>query len=124
VDGMPAVRARGITKSFGDVVALDGVDLDVAPGQVHGLVGPNGAGKTTLLGLTLGLAVADRGTSLHLVPHARLDTALPRRPDDLRPGAGPGRLPSRVGPELSRPDRDPARRPATQRRAVAPGVRA
>ena len=57
-----AVRARGITKCFGDVVALDGVDLDVAPGRIHGLVGPNGAGKTTLLGLLLGLAVADRGT--------------------------------------------------------------
>ena len=56
-----AIRARGITKWFGEVVALDGVDLDVAPGQIHGLVGPNGAGKTTLLGLMLGLAVADRG---------------------------------------------------------------
>jgi len=56
-----AIRARGITKCFGDVVALDGVDLDVAQGQIHGLVGPNGAGKTTLLGLLLGLAVADRG---------------------------------------------------------------
>ena len=56
-----AVRARGIVKSFGEVVALDGVDLDVAPGQVHGLVGPNGAGKTTLLALLLGLAQADRG---------------------------------------------------------------
>ena len=42
-----AVRARGLTKYFGDVVALDGVDLDVAAGQVHGVVGPNGAGKTT-----------------------------------------------------------------------------
>ena len=58
----PAARARGITKYFGDVVALDGVDLDVEPGQVHGLVGPNGAGKTTLLGLLLGLATADAGT--------------------------------------------------------------
>ncbi|MEW1863164.1 MULTISPECIES: ABC transporter ATP-binding protein [unclassified Streptomyces] len=56
-----AVRARGITKCFGDVVALDGIDLDVAQGQIHGLVGPNGAGKTTLLGLLLGLAVADGG---------------------------------------------------------------
>ncbi len=56
-----AVRARGITKSFGDVVALDRVDLDVPQGQIHGLVGPNGAGKTTLLGLLLGLAVADTG---------------------------------------------------------------
>ncbi|SNS64094.1 ABC-2 type transport system ATP-binding protein [Streptosporangium subroseum] len=57
----PAVRARGVTKSFGDVMALNGVDLDVASGQVHGLVGLNGAGKTTLLGLLLGLAVADSG---------------------------------------------------------------
>lgn len=56
-----AVRARRITKTFGEVVALGGVDLDVPQGQVHGLVGPNGAGKTTLLGLLLGLAVADGG---------------------------------------------------------------
>src|SRR5258708_11403046 len=61
MDALPAVRARGITQCFGDVVALDGIDLDVAQGQVHGLVGPNGAGKTTLLGLLLGLAVADSG---------------------------------------------------------------
>src|SRR4051795_10915045 len=57
-----AIRARGITKAFADVIALDGVDLDVSGGQIHGLVGPNGAGKTTLLGLLLGLAVADGGT--------------------------------------------------------------
>ena len=57
-----AVRARGITKSFGDVVALDCIDFDVAQGQIHGLVGPNGAGKTTLLGLLLGLSVVDSGT--------------------------------------------------------------
>ncbi|MFA6298079.1 MAG: ABC transporter ATP-binding protein [Nocardioides sp.] len=56
-----AVRARSVTKTFGDVIALDGVDLDVAAGQIHGLVGPNGAGKTTLLGLLLGLAAADGG---------------------------------------------------------------
>ncbi|MBW8796179.1 MAG: ABC transporter ATP-binding protein [Streptomyces sp.] len=61
MDTLRAVRARGITKAFGDVVALDGVDLDVTRGQIHGLVGPNGAGKTTLLGLLLGLAVADGG---------------------------------------------------------------
>lgn len=57
-----AARARGISKRFGQVIALDGVDLDVAAGQVHGLVGPNGAGKTTLLGLLLGLALPDGGT--------------------------------------------------------------
>jgi ABC-2 type transport system ATP-binding protein len=58
---MQAVRALGVSKSFGEVVALDGVDLEIAEGQVHGLVGPNGAGKTTLLGLLLGLAHADGG---------------------------------------------------------------
>src|SRR5213592_2163132 len=62
MDPVVAIRARAITKCFGEVVALDGIDLDVAPGQIHGLVGPNGAGKTTLLGLLLGLAVADSGT--------------------------------------------------------------
>jgi ABC-2 type transport system ATP-binding protein len=62
MDELPAIRARGITKRFGDVVALDGIDLDVARGRIHALVGPNGAGKTTLLGLLLGLAVADTGS--------------------------------------------------------------
>ena len=56
-----AVRARRITKCFGDIVALDSVDLDLAEGQIHGLAGPNGAGKTTLLGLLLGLATPDSG---------------------------------------------------------------
>src|SRR5258707_13785286 len=62
MDTAVAVRARGITKVFGDVVALDHIDVNVAQGQIHGLVGPNGAGKTTLLGLLLGLAVADEGS--------------------------------------------------------------
>jgi ABC-2 type transport system ATP-binding protein len=77
MDTTPAVRARGISKSFGEVVALDGVDLDVAEGQVHGLVGPNGAGKTTLLGLFLGLAVADGGTLEILGSPVRRTLALP-----------------------------------------------
>jgi ABC-2 type transport system ATP-binding protein len=71
------VRARGIRKSFGDVVALDGVDIDIAEGRVHGLVGPNGAGKTTLLGLLLGLAVADGGDLEILGSPVRRTLALP-----------------------------------------------
>ena len=73
----PAVRARGISKSFGEVVALDGVDLDIAEGQIHGLVGPNGAGKTTLLGLLLGLAQADGGDLEILGSPVRRALALP-----------------------------------------------
>jgi ABC-2 type transport system ATP-binding protein len=72
-----AVRARGISKSFREVVALDGVDLDIAEGEVHGLVGPNGAGKTTLLGLLLGLAVADGGELEILGSPVRRTLALP-----------------------------------------------
>src|SRR5690242_21437200 len=71
------VHARGVSKSFGDVVALDGVDLDIAAGQVHGLVGPNGAGKTTLLGLLLGLAQADAGELEILGCPVRRALALP-----------------------------------------------
>jgi len=81
----PAVRARGIVKSlrsgssspFGAVIPLDGVDIDIAEGHVHGLVGPNGAGKTTLLGLLLGLAVADSGTLEVLGRPVRRALALP-----------------------------------------------
>ncbi|MBQ3267201.1 MAG: ATP-binding cassette domain-containing protein [Atopobiaceae bacterium] len=43
------IRTRGLTKAFGSVRALDGLDMDVPAGCVYGLVGPNGAGKTTLL---------------------------------------------------------------------------
>jgi ABC-2 type transport system ATP-binding protein len=72
-----AVRARGISKSFGEIVALGGVDLDIAEGEVHGLVGPNGAGKTTLLGLLLGLAQADDGDLEILGSPVRRTLAVP-----------------------------------------------
>jgi ABC-2 type transport system ATP-binding protein len=72
MDTAVAVKGRGITKVFGDVIALDHVDVSVAQGQIHGLVGPNGAGKTTLLGLLLGLAVADEGSlEIHGEPVGR-----------------------------------------------------
>jgi ABC-2 type transport system ATP-binding protein len=77
VEQVRPVRARGVHKNFGDVIALDGVDLDVGEGQVHGLVGPNGAGKTTLLGLLLGLSVADRGSVELLGTPLRHGSAVP-----------------------------------------------
>jgi ABC-2 type transport system ATP-binding protein len=83
-----AVRARGISKSFGEVVALDGVDLDIAEGEVHGLVGPNGAGKTTMLGLLLGLSQADDGGLEILGRPVRRTLALPERVAGFVDGPG------------------------------------
>jgi branched-chain amino acid transport system ATP-binding protein len=56
------LSARGLRKRFGAVAVLDGVDLEVAAGEVVGIVGPNGAGKTTLLDLLGGALAADGGT--------------------------------------------------------------
>ena len=52
---MPCIEARGLRKTFGNTVALDGVDLRVGEGRILGLIGPNGAGKTTALNAILGL---------------------------------------------------------------------
>ena len=56
------IRFEGVSKSYGDVVALSDVDLELRPGEVHCLVGPNGSGKTTLLDLLLGLTRPTSGT--------------------------------------------------------------
>ncbi len=58
-----AIEAVGLVKSFGSTRALDGLDLRVEPGEVHGFLGPNGAGKTTTLRILLGLLRADAGTA-------------------------------------------------------------
>jgi ABC-2 type transport system ATP-binding protein len=56
-----AITARGLRKRYGDVVALDGLDLDVEQGSVMGLLGPNGAGKTTTVRILTTLLTADAG---------------------------------------------------------------
>jgi ABC-2 type transport system ATP-binding protein len=56
------IHIKDLEKSYGTVVALDGLDLSVTQGEVHGLLGPNGAGKTTTLRILLGLLRADGGT--------------------------------------------------------------
>jgi ABC-2 type transport system ATP-binding protein len=60
----PAISVTGLVKSFGDVHALDGVDLQVPPGSVLGLLGPNGAGKTTAVRVLTTLLKPDAGTVL------------------------------------------------------------
>ena len=57
-----ALDVRDLQKTFGDVRAIDGLDLRVDAGEVHGLVGPNGAGKTTVLRIVFGLVAPDAGT--------------------------------------------------------------
>ena len=55
------VSARGLTKRFGDHVAVDGIDVDVREGEIMGFLGPNGAGKTTTIGLLITLAQPTSG---------------------------------------------------------------
>ena len=57
------INTLGLRKQFGRAVALDGLDLQVAQGEVHGLLGPNGAGKSTTIRILLGLLRSDGGTA-------------------------------------------------------------
>ena len=57
-----AVQTAGLTKTYGDLVAVDSVEMEVRPGEVYGFLGPNGAGKTTTLRMLLGLVRPSAGT--------------------------------------------------------------
>lgn len=57
------IEVQSLTKQFGSATALDGLEMHVAAGEVHGFLGPNGAGKTTTLRILLGLTRADSGTA-------------------------------------------------------------
>ena len=56
-----AIRTQGLTKRFGDVIALDRLNLEITKGEVVGYLGPNGAGKTTTIRLLLGLSHPTEG---------------------------------------------------------------
>jgi ABC-2 type transport system ATP-binding protein len=62
LDNGPALSVSGLGKRFGELVALDGVELSVGPGEIVGLVGRNGAGKTTTMRAVIGILPPDRGT--------------------------------------------------------------
>src|SRR3954462_2599950 len=59
----PAITATGLAKTYGDVIALDGIDLEAQEGTVLGLLGPNGAGKTTAVRILATLLKPDRGSA-------------------------------------------------------------
>jgi ribose transport system ATP-binding protein len=57
----PVLEFRGVTKHFGGAIALSGVDFDLLPGEIHGLIGENGAGKSTLMKILSGVHTPDEG---------------------------------------------------------------
>ncbi len=90
----PLLRCRGITKAFGGLRAVDGVDLDLGEGEVRGLVGPNGSGKSTLINVLSGHLPLDAGEialggvpAAHLQPHRVAALGLARTYQIPRPFA-------------------------------------
>jgi ABC-2 type transport system ATP-binding protein len=78
----PAIAATGLRKSFGDTLALDGIDLEVAEGTIFALLGPNGAGKTTAVQILSSLISPDSG-EVRVAGHD-----LAREPDAVRSAIG------------------------------------
>lgn len=74
----PAISLRGVTRTFGDVTAVDGLDLTIGQGEVVAFLGPNGAGKTSTINMILGLSHPDTGTAqvLGLTPRAAIARGL------------------------------------------------
>jgi ABC-2 type transport system ATP-binding protein len=60
-DGEYVLVCRGLRRSFGHLVAVDGVGFHIGPGETYGLLGPNGAGKTTTISMAVGLLERDAG---------------------------------------------------------------
>jgi branched-chain amino acid transport system ATP-binding protein len=90
-DDRIAISARGLHKRFGGLAAIDGVDLEVRPGEIVGLMGPNGAGKTTILDALSGFLAPDAGRVFFagrdvtaMTPQARAHLGLGRSFQDAR----------------------------------------
>src|SRR6516225_7788527 len=111
-DDQWAVETHGLTKRFGDNVAVNGVELLVPRGVAFGYLGPNGAGKTTLIRVLLGLTHADAGTMFllgHAVPRHR-DKALARVGAIVDEPRFHGHLSGRQNLEILAAAREPAAR--------------
>ena len=81
-DTQPAIRARGLTKEFGDVVAVNDLDLDIPRSRVYGFLGPNGSGKSTTIRMLCGLLTPTSG-EIHVLGHE-----IPREAEALRRKVG------------------------------------
>jgi ABC-2 type transport system ATP-binding protein len=82
VDASAVIRVEGLRKTYGDLVAVDGISFDVRRGEVFGLLGPNGAGKTTTVEVLEGLRTPDAGTV------TVLGVDVVRSPDLVKPRIG------------------------------------
>jgi len=91
----PVIRVRGLVKRYGDVKAVDGIDFDVAAGEVFGLLGPNGAGKTTTVEILEGLRAPDGGQAIVL----GVDVA--KGADSLKPRIGVSLQTASLYPKLT-----------------------
>ena len=86
MDDAPAIRFEGLVKSYGDVRALDGIDLEVPRGEFFGFLGPNGAGKTTAIRVLMDLIRPNAGRAEVVGFDAQLDTVEVRRRCGYLPG--------------------------------------
>jgi ABC-2 type transport system ATP-binding protein len=91
----PVIHVRGLVKRYGEVKAVDGIDFDVAPGEVFGLLGPNGAGKTTTVEILEGLRAPDGGQAIVL----GVDVA--KGADSLKPRIGVSLQTASLYPKLT-----------------------
>ena len=89
------IRVRGLTKRYGDVDAVAGIDFDVAPGEIFGLLGPNGAGKTTTVEILEGLRSPDSGEV------SVLGVDVTRAADELKPRIGVSLQTASLYPKLT-----------------------
>jgi ATPase subunit of ABC transporter with duplicated ATPase domains len=86
----PAIRIQGVSKHYGNLKALGGVDLEVGQGEFFGLLGPNGAGKTTLISALVRSGAAGQRDARDHGPRRR--RRLPQRPPQPRRGAAGTRV--------------------------------